>query len=242
MIEVVRDPRWGRVEECIGEDPYLVGRMCSAYTLGIQGDLRGGKPLAFDKCLAMLKTFAGYSVPVNGINIAPCILGERELRSVYFPPVEQVIRETGVLSVMPSYNEIDGIPSHANHWLLTDVLRGEMGFRGYTYSDWGGVMFNYALHHVAENAADAGRQAIEAGVDLEAPGPACYQCLRSLVKEGKLRESVIDTACRRVLYAKFAAGLFDGRPAGDLADLPNIARSREHVALRSALPRSPSCC
>ena len=117
MVEVVRDPRWGRVEECIGESPFLVGRMCAAYTLGIQGDLRT-KPLAPNKVLAMLKTFAGYSMPVNGINIANCVLGERELRSVYFPPVEQVIRETGVLSVMPSYNEVDGIPSHANHWLL----------------------------------------------------------------------------------------------------------------------------
>jgi len=130
MVEVIRDPRWGRVEECIGESPFLVSRICSAYTLGIQGDLRG-KPLARDKSLAMLKTFAGYSAPVNGINLGNCVLGRRELRSTYFPPVEQVIRETGVLSVMPSYNEVDGVPSHANRWLLEDVLRGEMGFRGY---------------------------------------------------------------------------------------------------------------
>jgi beta-glucosidase len=98
MVEVVRDPRWGRVEECIGESPYLVGRVCTAYTLGIQGDLRT-KPLAANKALAMLKTFAGYSAPVNGINIANCPLGERELRSTYFPPVEEVIRETGVLTI-----------------------------------------------------------------------------------------------------------------------------------------------
>ena len=185
MIEVVRDPRWGRVEECIGESPLLVGRMCTAYTLGIQGDLRKDS-LAHNKSLAMLKTFAGYSAPVNGINIANCNLGERELRSTYFPPVETVIRQTGVLSVMPSYNEVDGIPSHANHWLLEDVLRGEMGFRGYTYSDWGGVSFNAGLHHVAADAADAAKQAIEAGVDLEAPGPACYQHLAKLVSGGKV--------------------------------------------------------
>lgn len=231
MIEVVRDPRWGRVEECIGEDPFLVGRMCSAYTLGLQGDLRNGKILAPDKCLAMLKTVAGYSAPVNGINIAPCILGERELRSVYLPPVEEVIRETGVLCVMPSYNEVDGIPSHANHWLLTDVLRGEWGFRGYTYSDWGGVTFNYSLHHVAADKADAARQAIEAGVDVEAPGPDCYQYLGELVKSGKVSESVIDRACGRVLYAKFAAGLFDGRPDADLNGLAKMIRSPAHVAL-----------
>jgi beta-glucosidase len=230
MIEVVRDPRWGRVEECIGESPFLVGRMCSAYTLGIQGDLRT-KPLAANKSLAMLKTFAGYSMPVNGINIANCVLGERELRSVYFPPVEQVIRETGVLSVMPSYNEVDGIPSHANRWLLEDVLRGEMGFRGYTYSDWGGVAFNFGLHHVAVDMADAGKQAIEAGVDLEAPGPACYQHLSRLVREGKVPMSEIDKAVSRVLFTKFAAGLFDGRPDADFEGLPHLARCADHVAL-----------
>ena len=231
MIEVVRDPRWGRVEECIGESPFLVGRLCSAYTLGLQGDLRGGQSLAASKALAMLKTFAGYSMPVNGINIANCVLGERELRSVYFPPVEQVIRETGVLSVMPSYNEVDGIPSHANRWLLEDVLRGEMGFRGYTYSDWGGVDFNTGFHRVAADAADAARQALEAGVDLEAPGPACYQHLARLVREGKLAEAEVDKAAGRVLYAKFAAGLFDGRPDADSANLPRLARCAEHVAL-----------
>lgn len=230
MIEVVRDPRWGRVEECIGESPLLVGRMCSAYTLGIQGDLRV-KPLAAHKTLAMLKTFAGYSMPVNGINIANCNLGERELRTTYFPPVEQVIRETGVLSVMPSYNEVDGIPSHASHWLLEEVLRDEMGFRGYTYSDWGGVDFNAGLHHVAANDAEAGRQALLAGVDLEAPSPSCFQHLTRLVREKQIPLSAIDKAAGRVLYAKFAAGLFDGRPDADIATLSRIARCPEHVDL-----------
>jgi beta-glucosidase len=230
MIEVVRDPRWGRVEECIGENPFLVGRMCVAYTVGIQGDLRH-KPLAKDKSLAMLKTIAGYSAPVNGINIANCNLGERELRSVYFPPVEQVIRETGVLAVMPSYNEVDGIPSHANRWLLEDVLRKEWGFRGYTYSDWGGVEFNCFLHHVAADTAQAAAMALTAGVDLEAPAPTCYASLPRLVRNGKLAEAEIDKATLRVLRTKLLAGLFDGRPDGDPARLPRIARSAEHVAL-----------
>jgi beta-glucosidase len=230
MIEVVRDPRWGRVEECIGESPFLVGRLCAAYTLGIQGDLRS-QPLAANKSLAMLKTFAGYSMPVNGINIANCVMGERELRSVYFPPVAQVIRETGVLSVMPSYNEVDGIPSHANRWLLEDVLRGEMGFRGYTYSDWGGVDLNCIFHHVAADNAEAAAMAIQAGVDLEAPEPSCFPHLSRLVKEGRVPMSEIDKAVGRILAVKFAAGLFDGRPDADLANLPNIARCAEHVAL-----------
>ena len=230
MIEVVRDPRWGRVEECIGESPFLVARMCSAYTLGIQGDLRT-KGLAPDKTLAMLKTFAGYSAPVNGINIGPCILGERELRTYYFPPVEAVIRESGVLSVMPSYNEVDGVPSHANRWLLEDVLRKEMGFGGYTYSDWGGVIMNFNLHHVAGSPAEAGAMAIAAGVDLEAPGPACFRHLAGLVQTGRVPESEIDKAASRVLCVKFRAGLFDGRPDAALEDLPRIARCAEHVAL-----------
>jgi beta-glucosidase len=230
MVEVIRDPRWGRVEECIGESPFLVGRMCSAYTLGIQGDLRR-KPLAHDKSLAMLKTFAGYSMPVNGINIANCVFGERELRSTYFPPVEMVIRETGVLSVMPSYNEVDGIPSHANRWLLEDVLRGEWGFRGYTYSDWGGVDFNHGLHRIVASKAEAAALAITAGVDLEAPRPTCYQHLAGLVKSGKLAEAEIDKAAARVLRVKFLASLFDGRPDAQPDVLPKIARCAEHVAL-----------
>ena len=230
MVEVIRDPRWGRVEECIGESPFLVARMCSAYTLGIQGDLRTNG-LAPDKALAMLKTFAGYSAPVNGINIGPCILGERELRTYYLPPVEAVIRETGVLSVMPSYNEVDGVPSHANRWLLEDVLRGEMGFRGYTYSDWGGVIMNFNLHHVAGSQAEAGAMALTAGVDLEAPGPACFSHLAGLVQAGRLPESEIDKAASRVLRVKFLAGLFDGRPDAALEDLPKIARCADHVAL-----------
>jgi|CXWL01.1.fsa_nt_gi beta-glucosidase len=231
MIEVVRDPRWGRVEECIGESPYLVSRMTVAYTLGIQGDLRDGRTLAPDKALAMLKTFAGYSMPVNGINLAPSVLAERELRSTYFPPVEANIRETGVLSVMPSYNEIDGIPSHANRWLLEDVLRGEMGFTGYTYADWGGVIRNFSSHRVAKDAAEAGALALAAGVDLEAPKPDGFQHLAALVRQGRVKEAGIDRAAARVLRVKFLAGLFDGRPDNDVPRLKRVARSAGHVAL-----------
>ncbi len=231
MIEVVRDPRWGRVEECIGESPHLVSRLTVAYTLGIQGDLRGGRPLAPDKALAMLKTFAGYSMPVNGINLAPAVLAERELRSVYFPPVEAAIRETGVLAVMPSYNEIDGIPSHANRWLLEDVLRGEMGFTGYTYSDWGGVIRIFSSHRIAKDTAEAGALALEAGVDLEAPNPEGFQHLAALVRQGRVKESAVDRAAARVLRVKFLAGLFDGRPDNDLRRLKRVARAPEHVAL-----------
>ncbi len=231
MIEVIRDPRWGRVEECIGESPHLVSRMTVAYTLGIQGDLRDGRTLAANKALAMLKTFAGYSVPDNGINIAPAMIGERQLRSVFFPPVEANIRETGVLSVMPSYNEIDGIPSHANRWLLEDVLRGEMEFKGYTYSDWGGVPRNFFGHKVASDHAQAGALALTAGVDLEAPKPEGFQHLAGLVRQGLLPENEIDKAAARVLRVKFVAGLFDGRPDNDLARLQQVVRSDAHVAL-----------
>ena len=230
MVEVIRDPRWGRVEECLGESPFLVSRLCTAYTLGIQGDLRAAG-LARDKSLAMLKTFAGYSAPVNGINIAPCILGERELRTFYFPPVEDAIRNTGVLSVMPSYNEIDGIPSHANRRLLEDILRGEWGFSGYTYSDWGGVDFNHSFHRVAAGRAEAGVLALTAGVDLEAPSPSCYQHLAAQARAGKVKPSEIDKAAARVLRVKFLAGLFDGRPDADHAALARVARCAEHVAL-----------
>ena len=200
----------------------------------------------------MLKTFAGYSTPVNGINIANCVLGERELRSVYFPPVEQVIRETGVLAVMPSYNEVDGIPSHANRWLLEDVLRERWGFRGYTYSDWGGVEFNCVLHHVAADNAEAAAMAIKAGVDLEAPEPGVLSVPRRAGEERKAqggRDRQGDAG--RVLRAKLLAGLFDGRPDGDpagaAADRPlrgtrgarRAGRRRVH---RAAEERQRTCC
>jgi beta-glucosidase len=215
MLDLARDPRWGRVEECFGECPYLVSRFTVAYIQGMQGTEPGNR-LPPDKLLCMSKVMAGYCVPRSGLNIASASLGERELRSIFLIPHEAAVKEAHVAAVMPSYNSIDGMPAHANRWLLTDVLRGEWGFDGYTYSDWGGVEFNSSLHGVAADFKDAARIALWAGVDLEAPGPKCFRHLPELVRAGKLDGKVIDQAVSRILRAKFRAGLFDeqgGPPA-----------------------------
>lgn len=231
MVTLARDPRWGRVEECFGECPYLVSRFGVAYAQAMQG----GDPsvqLEPNKLLCMSKVMAAYCVPRSGINIASASLGERELRSVFLPAHEALVKEAHIASVMPSYNCIDGIPAHANRWLLTKVLREEWGFDGYTYSDWGGVDFNQWLHRIAPTNEAAAALAIKAGVDLEAPQSACYRHLGELVKSGAVTTDVIHVALERVLTAKFRAGLFDGkRPAIDVSELPKFIHTPEHVAL-----------
>ncbi len=231
MLELARDPRWGRVEESFGECPYLVTRMVVAYIQGMQGD-DARRRLGPDKLLCMSKVMAGYCVPQAGINIAPASLGERELRSVYLMPHEAAVKEAHVWSVMPSYNAVDGVPAHANRWLLTKVLREEWGFPGYVISDWGGVSMNYELHHICKNPKEAAALAIRAGVDLESPNDACYRTLPELLREGAITEQELNQAVARVLRVKFVAGLFDGNrnPLPD-AELAAQIHSPEHVAL-----------
>ena len=167
---------------------------------------------------------AGYCVPQAGINIAPASLGERELRSVYLVPHEAAVKEAHVWSVMPSYNAVDGVPAHANRWLLTKVLREEWGFPGYVCSDWSGVTMNYQLHHVCKGPKEAAALALKAGMDLESPSDDCYRMLPELLREGTISEQELNQAVARVLRAKFVAGLFDGKrdPLPDGA-LPRIS-------------------
>jgi len=233
MLDLARDPRWGRVEECFGECPYLVSRFSVAYIQGMQGSDLGDR-LPPDKLLCMSKVMAGYCVPRSGLNIASASLGERELRSIFLVPHEAAVKEAHVAAVMPSYNSIDGMPAHANRWLLTDLLRGEWGFDGYTYSDWGGVQFNSSLHGVAEDYKDAAGMALRAGVDLEAPGPECYRYLPELVASGQIDVDMIDRAVIRILRAKFRAGLFDDR--GEKPAVEDLTR-RLHTPAMVSLAR-----
>src|SRR6478609_1721365 len=133
VVDIARDPRWGRIEETYGEDPYLVGEMGLAAIRGFQGTTL---PLAKDKVYVTLKHMTGHGQPENGTNVGPASLGERTLREDFFPPFERAVKEANVRAVMPSYNEIDGVPSHANQWLLTTVLRSEWGFTGAVTSDY----------------------------------------------------------------------------------------------------------
>lgn len=232
LFDLAREPRYGRTEECYGEDPYLVARMGVAFVEGMQGKAEYTRVhgIAPGKLMCTAKHFAGYSVPAGGINLAPSSLGEREMRTLHLYPFEKVVKEANVCAVMPSYNEVDGMPAHSNRWLLTDVLRGEWGFGGYIFTDYGGLSQLHNFHHVAADASEAAVMGINAGVDLEAARPDAYARLSDLVKAGKVKEEQIDTAVRRILRAKFMAGLFD-KPYPDPERLSEVVHRPEHVAL-----------
>ncbi|AOH83924.1 beta-glucosidase [Sphingomonas panacis] len=232
VVDIARDPRWGRIEETFGEDPYLCGEMGVAAVIGLQGE---GRELAPGKVHATLKHMTGHGQPQAGDNIAPALLGERELRSAFFPPFRAVVSRTGIGAVMPSYNEIDGVPSHGNRWLLTDVLRGEWGFDGAIVSDYAAIGELATLHHVAADAGEAARIALDAGVDCDLPDGKSYGALADLVRAGKVPLANVDAACRRMLTMKFRAGLFEAAPIDPraAAKLTGNAEARA-IALEAA--------
>jgi beta-glucosidase len=227
VVDVVRDPRWGRVEETYGEDPYLVGTMGIAAIRGFQGD---ALPLAPDKVFATLKHFTGHGQPESGTNIGPAPIAERTLRENFFPPFERAVKGTNISAVMPSYNEIDGVPSHGNRWLLTGVLRGEWGYKGALTSDYFAIDQLMSLHHVVDNLDDAAVRALDAGVDVELPDGDAYKRLPALVRSGRVTEAQIDAAVRRILTMKFEAGLFE-HPYVDAAKAEARTATPDAVAL-----------
>ena len=231
LFDLIRDPSYGRNEECYAEDPYLVGVMGSAFVTGMQGEpevTRNGIPAGKIMCTA--KHFAGYSVPWAGINLAPASLGERELRTLHLTPFEMVVKDANVYSVMPSYNEVDGVPAHANDFLLNKILREEWNFDGYVFSDYGSVSHLYNFHHIAKDRPEAAMRAVKAGVDLEAARPDVYPHLVQLVKDGKISEELIDQAVRRILRVKFKAGLFE-KPYANPANIKKLVHTEKHIAL-----------
>jgi beta-glucosidase len=206
VVDIARDPRWGRIEETYGEDPYLVSEMGLAAIRGFQGETL---PLAPDKVFVTLKHLTGHGQPQNGTNVGPADIGERELRTDFLLPFERAVKTLPVRSVMASYNEIDGVPSHANKWLLTDVLRGEWGYRGAVISDYFAIRELMTRHHMVSNIADAAVRAMDAGVDAETPDGEAYALLPDLVRQGRVPIAEVDNAVRRILAMKFEAGLFE---------------------------------
>ena len=206
-LDLARDPRWGRVEETYGEDPYLVARMGVAYIRGMQGE---GQQVDGEHLACTAKHYAAHGSPEAGVNLAPVAGGMRELRGLYLPPFEAAVREAGALSVMPAYSEYDGVPASASRLLMTRVLREEWGFRGYTFSDYGAVQMLHTFHKTAASPAEAGKQALEAGMDLEAPDDYGFgERLLAMVKRGEVSADLVDRAAARVLRVKFLAGLFE---------------------------------
>lgn len=236
VVDVARDPRWGRIEETFGEDPFLVGELGVASVEGLQGP--GTDPHIGDgQVLATLKHMTGHGQPESGINVGPAPISERTLREMFFPPFQEVVRRTGISAVMASYNEIDGLPSHANGWLLNDVLRGEWGYQGAVVSDYYAIEDLQRVHHIAGSYREAAEIALAAGVDVDLPQGAGFQHLVQAVREGTVSMEAVDRAVARFLTMKFNAGLFEN-PWPDLAEAQrsNLA---EGVALaRRAAERS----
>jgi beta-glucosidase len=233
VVDVARDPRWGRIEETFGEDPYLVTRMGVAAVRGFQGRREANAPFEPTRLLATAKHFTGHGTPEGGRNTAPGNYSPHVLREVFLPPFEALVRDAHVAAVMASYNEVDGIPSHANRWLLRDLLRGEWGFPGLVVSDYFGVGDLERKHHVVDDLPEAGRTALNAGVDMELPEPEGFKTLADDVKAKRVKQSVVDEAVARVLRAKFQLGLFE-KPYVDVASVvPETAADRA-LARRAA--------
>jgi len=211
VVDVARDPRWGRVEETFGEDPYLVSRMGIAAVRGFQGDatFRDKKHV-----IATLKHFAAHGQPESGMNCAPVNVSERVLRETFLYPFKEAFHKGGAISVMASYNEIDGVPSHASTWLLRKVLREEWDFEGFVVSDYYAIWELHDRpdthgHFVAADKKEACALAVRAGVNIELPEPDCYRHLVELVREGILEEAQLDDLVAPMLLWKFRMGLFD---------------------------------
>ena len=227
VLDVARDPRWGRIEETLGEDPYLVTELGVASVKGFQGD---NEKIAKDRVIATLKHLAGHGEPTGGLNTAPAPIGERSLRENFLPPFEAAVKIARARSVMASYNEIDGIPSHSNVDLLQNILRGEWGFNGVVVSDYFAIAELISRHGLAQSKGDAAVMAMTAGVDVETPDGDAYKNLIQLLQDKKISEKQIDQAVARVLHEKFALGLFENPYTPDNG-VENFVGNENHVAI-----------
>jgi beta-glucosidase len=217
-LDIARELRWGRVEETYGEDPYLIAEMGTAFINGYQQYHITCTP----------KHFLAHGSPSGGLNCANVSGGERELRSLYMYPFKRVIAETNPLSLMSCYSSYDGVAVSGSTYYMTDMLRGELGFKGYVYSDWGSVERLETFHHEVNSQEDAAKKSLIAGVDLDVYG--AYETLERMVNNGKLDLKYIDQAVRRVLSVKFRLGLFDN-PFGNPAKVLKVVRSTKNISI-----------
>ncbi len=232
VLDLARDPRWGRTEETYGEDPYLVSKIGLAAIHGFQGT---GPTIDKAHVMATAKHFAVHGQPEGGTNVAPGNYSERVVREYFLKPFEAAVTEGHIDTLMPSYNEVDGIPSHSNKHLLDGILRHEWGFQGIVVSDYFGITELRTVHHIVGDNETAARYALDAGVDIELPFVAGYPSLPDQIKQGKVSEAAVDRAVARVLRLKFLAGLFEDPYVNpDYAE--KIANSPEHqrLALKAA--------
>ena len=227
VLDLARDPRWGRTEETYGEDPYLVTHIGLAAIRGFQGE---GPFIDNAHVLATAKHFVAHGQPESGTNVGPAYYGERELREYFMKPFEEAVKQEHIGTVMASYNEVDGVPSHSNKHLLIDVLRHEWGFQGVVVSDYFGITQLNTLHHVVPNNEEAAKVSLDAGVEVELPFADAFKSLPKLVADGEVSESEIDNAVADVLRMKFITGLFD-HPLVDPDYAEKITNNADHQAL-----------
>jgi beta-glucosidase len=221
-IDIARDARWGRVGETFGEDPHLVSEMGVAMIQGMQGDNFTGE----DKVIACAKHLIAGSEPVNGLNAAPMDVSERTLREVFLPPYQAAI-DANVFSMMAAHNELNGVPCHSNHYIMTELMRNEMGFDGFFVSDWMDIERLVDLHFVAETEKEACYLSVDAGMDMHMHGPRFHEPVKELVEEGRLSEERINQSVRKILEAKFRLGLFEN-PFTDLEMAKKQIFAKEH--------------
>ena len=219
VLDIARDLRWGRIEETFGEDPFLIAEMGTAFIKGYQQH----------RISCMPKHFVAHGSPTGGLNCASVSGGEREFRNLYLYPFAKVINATHPLGVMSCYSALDGVPVSGSRYYMTDVLRGELGFDGYVYSDWGSVERLKTFHQAVPTMEEAARQSLIAGVDLDIDN--AYRTLVSQVEQGVLDESYIDTAVRRILTTKFRLGLFDNPYGMDAGAISRDVHNQVHIAL-----------
>jgi beta-glucosidase len=232
VLDVARDPRWGRVEETYGESPYLTARLGVAYVRGVQGDLRQG-------VAATGKHFLGYAMSEGGLNHAPVHFGPRELREVYAEPFRAAIAEANLATVMNSYSSVDGLPCGGSKVVLDDLLRGELGFTGTVVADYDTTALLISHHRVAATKGEAGKRALEAGLDMELPHLNCYGApLKELIEAGEVDEALVDRSVRRVLALKDALGLFDNPYADEAAVNAAYSRTEDRALAREAATKS----
>jgi beta-glucosidase len=235
VLDLSRDPRWGRVEETFGEDPFLTGALGLSFVQGMQGDSLASE----STCIAEPKHFVGHGSPESGLNTAPAHFGEREIRTVMLKSFEPALREGGAMGVMAAYHDIDGLPVTANPWLLNKVLREEWGFPGLVIADASAIRRLELVHRVVETAAEAVQLALNSGVDvqfLDYPNEVYQSAIVEGVKTGKVSTATLDAAVSRVLRAKFMLGLFE-RPFVDETLDARVRRSPEHLALSQEVAR-----
>ena len=225
-VDVARDPRWGRVGETFGEDPFMVGEMGEAMIMGFQGE-DFSQP---NNVIACAKHMIAGSEPLNGLNISPMDVSERSLYEIHLPPYKKAI-DAGVYSIMAAHNELNGIPSHMHKGLMTDLLRNEWGFDGFYVSDWYDIKRIWSYHKVARNYKEASLFSVEAGMDMNMHGPEFYDFIVALVKENKLSIDRVNEACSKILYAKFQLGLFENR-------LVDTSKVGENIFVKSHLDKA----